>query len=343
MYSYIICDDLATLVNCETGVSTTVHQDNEKFERFCSMLGEGDYANAEQFANAKVAVEKFVDNMSNSAQDFVVRIDGGNLFYSDDGSVTWKQLHNAIADRIEQKASKGYSVTPMLNFVKNMLCNPSKTAIDELYLFLENTHLPITEDGCFIAYKIVGPNYMDLYSGKFDNSVGNVCEMPRREVDDRRDKVCSNGLHFCSKEYLPHYGSHTGSKCMLVKINPADVVSIPSDYNNAKGRTCKYEVVGEVESLSWREDLTERDYVDSPVVDSFGEDVFDDYFNDQPFDEDELLSSIERLCVENGVFYSANDMQWKNSSTGEYVSRSTIIDILGIPCDDVITYEENFL
>ena len=33
---------------------------------------------------------------------------------------------------------------------------------------------------------------------------------------------------------------------MLIKVNPRDVVSIPVDYNNSKGRCCKYEVVGEV-------------------------------------------------------------------------------------------------
>ena len=29
---------------------------------------------------------------------------------------------------------------------------------------------------------------------------------------------------------------------MIVKINPADVVAIPTDYNNTKGRCCKYVV-----------------------------------------------------------------------------------------------------
>ena len=33
---------------------------------------------------------------------------------------------------------------------------------------------------------------------------------------------------------------------VILKINPRDVVSIPTDYNNTKGRTCRYEVVGEV-------------------------------------------------------------------------------------------------
>ena len=31
-----------------------------------------------------------------------------------------------------------------------------------------------------------------------------------------------------------------------MKINPRDVVSIPNDYDNTKGRACRYEVIGEV-------------------------------------------------------------------------------------------------
>jgi len=33
---------------------------------------------------------------------------------------------------------------------------------------------------------------------------------------------------------------------MILKISPADVVSIPTDYDGAKGRCCKYEVVAQV-------------------------------------------------------------------------------------------------
>jgi hypothetical protein len=33
---------------------------------------------------------------------------------------------------------------------------------------------------------------------------------------------------------------------MILKINPADVVSVPKDYNGAKGRCCKYTVVAQV-------------------------------------------------------------------------------------------------
>jgi hypothetical protein len=33
---------------------------------------------------------------------------------------------------------------------------------------------------------------------------------------------------------------------VILKINPRDVVSIPSDYNNSKGRACRYEIAGEL-------------------------------------------------------------------------------------------------
>ncbi|MHA1290409.1 MAG: hypothetical protein ACTSPB_23760 [Candidatus Thorarchaeota archaeon] len=127
----------------------------------------------------------------------------------------------------------------------NLKDNPSKRAVDELYGFLEKNLLPLTPDGHFVAYKKVRDNYMDIHSGTFNNSVGQICEMARNEVDEDKDRTCSSGLHFCSLEYLPSFGGWSGSRVMLVKINPRDVVSIPSDYNNSKGRACRYEVIGE--------------------------------------------------------------------------------------------------
>ena len=76
-----------------------------------------------------------------------------------------------------------------------------------------------------------------------DNSVGKIVEMERNEVDDDKDRTCSTGLHFCSESYLNSFG---GERTVIVKINPRDVVSIPSDYNDSKGRACRYEVIGEL-------------------------------------------------------------------------------------------------
>jgi len=37
---------------------------------------------------------------------------------------------------------------------------------------------------------------------------------------------------------------------MIVKINPRDVVSIPTDYQDSKGRCCRYEVIDEHKTAS---------------------------------------------------------------------------------------------
>jgi hypothetical protein len=70
--------------------------------------------------------------------------------------------------------------------------------------------------------------------------------MNRNRVNEDKDQTCSSGLHFCSREYLPHYGSAEGGRVVVIKINPQDVVAIPSDYENAKGRCCRYEVLREL-------------------------------------------------------------------------------------------------
>jgi hypothetical protein len=158
-----------------------------------------------------------------------------------------KEFHNAMSKRMFQMLQEDLPIEPLVLFMENLMTNPSYRAVNELFGFLEKNSLPITPDGHFLAYKKVRNDFKDIHSGTFDNSVGQVCEMERNEVDDNKDRTCSAGLHFCSQEYLSSFGSgYGGDRVVILKINPRDVVSIPVDYNNSKGRTCRYEVIGEV-------------------------------------------------------------------------------------------------
>lgn len=266
-YSYIIGDDYINLTNQKTGTSVNVYDDNAQFEAFKKLIIAKDYAHAETFMDVKQAVVNFGKTLYDRSMSFAVKIEDGAIKYSLTNDGEWQEFNNAMVPRVVKMATEGFDCTPLINFMRNLLQNPSKQSVDELYLFLEQNGCPITEDGCFIAYKIVKDNYMDVYSGKFNNSVGKIVMMERNKVDDRRTNTCSQGLHFCSKDYLPHYSS-SGSKdrCMLVKINPADVVSIPNDYNNAKGRTWRYEVVGELAGNDWKRAL--EDFTTAPIVGS---------------------------------------------------------------------------
>jgi hypothetical protein len=183
-----------------------------------------------------VDVEKAVAAFS----DGLVEIKNGQVTY--EGEV----VHGSISKRILEFMSKGLPFQPLVTFLNNLMENPSMQSQKELYDFLEHEHLPITEDGYFLAYKAVRNDYMDKYRGVFDNHVGNVCEMTRSKVDDDRGRGCSNGLHAGALNYVAGYGSlESGDKIVIVKINPRDVVSVPSDCNFEKLRTCRYEVVGE--------------------------------------------------------------------------------------------------
>ena len=210
-----------------------------------------------------------------------VSIQGEALFWKG------KEMHNALTGKMVQMLQEGFSIEPMVLFMENLMQNPSKRAVDELYGFLEKGNLPITPDGHFLAYKKVRDDYRDCHTGTIDNSVGQVVEMERNEVDDNRDRTCSAGLHFCSQEYLQ---SFSGSHVMILKINPRDVVSIPSDYNNSKGRCCRYEVIGEIEnpndafvrSVQSNADGLEDDvdFDDTDFQDDFLDDDFVDHLDE---------------------------------------------------------------
>lgn len=142
-------------------------------------------------------------------------------------------------------------------FLENLKSNPSEQSIQQVLDFLSANELPLTDDGCFYAYKYVRGDYKDCHTGTFDNSVGQIVKMDRNEVNPNKYDTCSTGLHFCSKDYLR---SFHGEHLMCLKVNPRDVVCIPEDYNNSKGRCCQYQVVGEVTDATDREEKQIKKY-----------------------------------------------------------------------------------
>lgn len=175
----------------------------------------------------------------------VIEYGNGNIAVEGD-KLFWKgeEFHSSLSIRMIRMLQDGFDIKPMVAFMENLMLNPSKRAVTELYGFLEKNNLPITPDGSFLAYKKIRQDYKDCHSGTMDNSVGNVVEMERNRVDDDQNRTCSTGLHFCSRDYLNHF---SGERIVIVKINPRDVVSIPNDYNDSKGRACRYEVVDEID------------------------------------------------------------------------------------------------
>ena len=212
----------------------TISKTHITYEKVVEAIKAGDWAKVKDIVEPKQVILDF-------ALGFV-KIKGETLYWKG------KEMHNAIATRMIQMLKEGFSVEPLVFFMENLMDNPSYRSVTELYGFLEKNNLPITPDGHFLAYKKVRNDFLDIHSATMDNSPGKIVEMARNEVDDVAGNTCSNGLHFCSESYLPHFGSGTSrdDRVVIVKINPRDVVSIPTDYNNAKGRACRYEVISEL-------------------------------------------------------------------------------------------------
>lgn len=157
-----------------------------------------------------------------------------------------KLIEMSICDRILAHVAEGFDVVPLVKFLEKLLTNARREAVLSLYDFLAANEIPIWDDGDFIVYKKVRSDYKDIHSGTFDNSVGAKPRVEAWEVEADREQTCAQGLHVCSRAYLPHFGSGVGDRVVICKVNPADVVAVPRDYNNAKMRVCGYEVIGEL-------------------------------------------------------------------------------------------------
>lgn len=226
-----------------------VDKGHPHFEQIKQKVQRNDANGLEDLINISKAITKWGNG--------TIIVQNGEVHYN--GNV----IHNSLTRRIMQMLEQRLDVTPLVNFLVRLENNPSMTARNELYDFLSGNNLPFTRDGFFLAYKRVRDDYKDIYTGSMDNRPGVTVQMPRSQVDDNRNNTCSRGLHFASLGYArDSYGSIRGNRMVILAIDPADVVSIPTDYNNQKGRAWKYTVIGEIPL----DKLYEKDYLEDHVV-----------------------------------------------------------------------------
>lgn len=245
---------------------------------------------------------------------------GEDVFYKN------QKLPNALSTKIKSLLREELPVKHFELFWGNLSLNPSSSSVEELMEFLEYKELPITDDGCFIAYKGVQDDYWSVSgntettvlkgqvdsTGRILNEVGAEIEVLRRNVDDNRNQHCSYGLHVGSHSYARGFGSKT----MVVKVNPRDVVSVPNDYNCQKCRVSAYKVLSE--------------YVyeyESPVLSSEGEDnVVSNGGVERSAFVERIEGYLDRKYDEGKEFVSIRQIQ--NSFSPEYPSRQRVLDAL---------------
>jgi hypothetical protein len=268
----------------------------------------------------EAAIRKALEKTSERAEKNGFKISPEEVSYKGE------TLPKALAEKVRSIHREGLPLNLFEKFWQNIQDNPSSSSVRELYDFLAYKELPITDDGCFLAYKglesdfwsISGNKDTKVVKGQIDdrgrilNSVGAEIEVKRRDVDDNRDHHCSFGLHVGSLDYAR--GFARGS-VVVVKVNPKDVVSVPTDYNCQKCRVSAYKVVSVFEQE-----------IKAPVVDEDNEPVQ----NETVQKRSEFVERVEKYlenCKKKG--YSAVCIRKiQNSFSPEYPSRNRVLDAL---------------
>lgn len=219
------------------------------------------YTFVKEFQHFNEILEAVINNNEEELRNiinpvkFIERVSFGNVIIDTNDDVRFQGtiVPEYLADRILHHYAVGGEqlVKPLIAFAEKLMQNPNHDVRGDLYKWVERGNMPICENGNFIAYKIVRHDYTPLTSyivthGHIQKP-GMTISMPREICNENRDVTCSTGLHFCSLEYLPNFGSCNGSDRILVlEVDPTDVVAIPTDYNLTKGRTCRFFITGEI-------------------------------------------------------------------------------------------------
>lgn len=136
------------------------------------------------------------------------------------------------------------------NFMQKIVevANKRKHSAEDLLAFMKKSDMPITAEGKIVAFKNLkalakdGLPYVDIHSRSVPQGVGSYVYMNEEDVDSDRRSDCSHGLHIASTSYL---NTFTGDVCVMVLIDPADVIAVPQ-YNTNKMRVRAYHIVYEL-------------------------------------------------------------------------------------------------
>ena len=278
-HPYIISDQSATLIY--EGKPYTLSASQPNFTPFKKALLQEDFETAIGYLDIKTTITNWSDGE--------LRVDNGAVYYYSE------RLHGTVVDKLLDLLSAGMSKSaPFIKFIKNLLDNPSKSSVDELYDFLSYKSLPIDEDGWVIGYKGVasdgwsksGNTQTTVLQGEVNergqilNRVGDTIEVQRRCVDDDRRNNCSHGLHVGSFDYAQSWASGDG-KLLMVRFNPADAVSVPEDCSCQKLRVSKYEILEEIE-------IADDSEIEKPFYGVYTDgDTEEDYYDDMGESDEE--------------------------------------------------------
>lgn len=155
-------------------------------------------------------------------------------------------IAGTLGERLAQMLCAGFDTSPLTNFLTNLLENPSHRVVENLYKVLERGMLPLTQDGCFLAYLVAQSNWTATSGGLAHIcAIGAVQVTPRHRVSEAPEMGgYRNGYCFYALKDLAG-AKAPGTHVVVCKINPKDVVGVPQDNAPVALRVSRYEAVNE--------------------------------------------------------------------------------------------------
>lgn len=176
-----------------------------------------------------------------------VRIENGVVHYRN------KPISGALVEQIVNRYDAGEEYGSFVRFLERLQSNPNPHSVEHLYRWIADRHLTLTSDGKIVGYKGLNPDSTSIHAGpgirngvdvngNIKNLEGDVIEMAREDVTFDSGIGCAQGLHVGTWSYARGFGRGVVRE---VFVDPADVVSVPTDCADEKMRVCRYTVGAE--------------------------------------------------------------------------------------------------
>jgi hypothetical protein len=317
MGSMITNDGTITLV--VDGSSYSIQRSHPAYARAFKAYKEKDAKTFVSCLDGEKAIANYVSGQT--AGNGKVEVRNGQVYFNGE------QVHNCISERILTMMREGIDFAPMVKFLENLMSNPSFNSRKQLYDFLSHKNLPITDDGCFLAYKTIRSDWYDKYSGTIKNSLGSTIKIDRALVDDNSASHCSHGLHVGALSYAGPGGWYNSGcdRVIIVKVNPRDAVAVPGDHSFTKLRVCEYSVVCEYKAPLNRSAYSmsgDRDIYDNNEA---WEDDFSSVSDEELFADDDFEPEydVDDVMVGQNIQFTYRD------ADGEWSNRDIYVESIG--------------
>lgn len=209
----------------------------------------------EDFATVRNLVDRFRTGVKQAAVEAVAVVDGDT---DDAEAEPYRITHGDPVEEVVLAAAirltnADADMAPLGAFLRRLERNPSQASRSQLFGWLKAGGFTLTTEGLIVGYKSVRADGRSAHAGREpvtvqaqDGSVqtvtghvpypvGATVWMARDLVNDDRDSACSVGLHVGTYSYAEHFSE----QMLVVLVDPADVVSVPTDSNAQKMRVCR--------------------------------------------------------------------------------------------------------